>query len=287
MTGRWPARVLILSAGVGSGHHAAAEGVREELQRVAPDVHVTVRNGLGEAGGALRLLLERLTRWQLTHWPRAYNCSYAVVVRWSLGRRLAQRVLYGTSRATLLGLIEAERPDIVVSTYPGITAPLGVMRERGQLGVPLCALVTDFASLHFWAHPGADLHLASYPESLPEISHITAGAPATATRPPIALAHWRRRERAAGRRALSCTRSARSPSSRAAGGASATFGERWRQRSASSGSRCSSCAATTSLRAGACGVSTRTGPTCGSSATAMRWPSCSAPPTSSCIPPAA
>ncbi len=188
MTDRWPARVLILSAGVGSGHHAAAEGVREELQRVAPYAHVTVRNGLGDARGALRLLLERFTRWQLMHCPRAYNCSYALAVRWSVGRHLALRLLYGTSRGTLLGLIEAERPDIVVSTYPGITAPLGVMRERGQLDVPLCALVTDFASLHLRAHRGADLHLASYPESLPEISSITAGAPATATRPHAAPA---------------------------------------------------------------------------------------------------
>lgn len=196
------AKVLILSAGVGQGHHAAAEGVREELARVAPDVCVVVHNGLGEAGGTLRLVLERFTRWQLMHWPRAYNCSYAMVVRWSVGRRLAQRVLYRTARKTLSRLIEAERPDVVVSTYPGITAPLGAMRERRQLRIPLCAVVTDFASLHFWAHRSADLHLASYPESLREISAITAGAPAAATRPPIAGAHWRRRERRAGRRAL-------------------------------------------------------------------------------------
>ena len=195
-------KVLILSAGVGRGHHAAAEGVREELGRVAPDVRVTVRNGLGKTGGLLRLFLERFTRWQLMHCPRGYNYSYAIAVRWSVGRRIAARILYGTSHRTLRDLIAAEQPDVVVSTYPGITAPLGRMRERGQVTVPVCALVTDFASLHFWAHRGADLHLASYPESLSEISAITGGAPAAATRPPIAVTHWRRRERRAGRRAL-------------------------------------------------------------------------------------
>lgn len=197
-----PIRVLILSAGVGRGHHAAAEGVREELERVAPDAHVTVRNGLGASGGVLRTFLERFTRWQLMHCPRGYACSYALVVRWSVGRRLTQRLLYLTSRGTLGEIVAAERPDVIVSTYPGITAPLGTMRERGQVRAPVCAVVTDFASLHFWAHRSVDLHLASYPESLPEISAITAGAPAAATRPPISVAHRRARERRAGRAAL-------------------------------------------------------------------------------------
>ncbi len=195
-------RVLILSAGVGRGHHAAADGVREELERVAPDAQVTVRNGLGASGGVLRMFLERFTRWQLMHCPRGYACSYALVVRWSVGRRLAQRLLYWTSRGRLGAILAAERPDVIVSTYPGITAPLGMMREDGRVRAPVCAVVTDFASLHFWAHRGADLHLASYPESLPEISAITAGAPAAATRPPISVAHRRARERAAGRSAL-------------------------------------------------------------------------------------
>ena len=194
--------MLILAAGVGRGHQAAAEGLREELLRIAPDVWVTVHNGLGAARAPVRVFLERFTRWQLTHWPSTYSFSYAVAVRWGLGRRIALGVLYGTNRSRLGALIEAEQPDVVVSTYPGITAPLGVMRQRGRLRVPVCALVTDLASLHFWAHPGADLHLASYPESLTEIATITGGAPATVARPPLGAAHWTTRERYSARRAL-------------------------------------------------------------------------------------
>jgi UDP-N-acetylglucosamine:LPS N-acetylglucosamine transferase len=195
-------RVLILAAGVGRGHQAAAEGLRDELLRMAPDVRVTVHNGLGGERGPVRVFLERVTRWQLTHWPSTYSFSYAVAVRWRLGRRIALGLLYGMNRSRLGAMIEAEAPDVVVSTYPGITAPLGLMRQRGRLRVPVCALVTDLASLHFWAHPGADLHLASYPESLQEIALITGGTPARAARPPLGAAHWTRRERCAARRAL-------------------------------------------------------------------------------------
>jgi processive 1,2-diacylglycerol beta-glucosyltransferase len=194
--------VLILSAGVGRGHQSAAEGLRDELLRVAPDVRVNVHNGLGGSRGPLRVFLERFIRWQLTHFPAAYSCSYFVAVRCGLGRKIALAVLYGASRSRLGTLIDAERPDVVISTYPGITAPLGVMRQRGRLQTPVCALVTDLSSLHFWAHPGADLHLASYPESLREIAAITGGAPARAARPPLGLAHWTTRERCAARHAL-------------------------------------------------------------------------------------
>ncbi len=169
---------------------------------MAPDVRVTVRNGLGASRGPLRIFLERFTRWQLTHCPAAYSFSYFIGVRCKLGRQIALRVLYGAARSRLGSLIDAEEPDVVVSTYPGITAPLGVMRQCGQLHVPVCALVTDFASLHFWVHRGADLHLASYPESLAEIAAITDGAPARAARPPLGLAHRVRRGRCAVRREL-------------------------------------------------------------------------------------
>jgi processive 1,2-diacylglycerol beta-glucosyltransferase len=194
--------VLILSAGVGRGHLSAAEGLRDELLRTAPDVRVIVHNGLGAVRGPVRVFLEHFTRWQLTHCPSTYSLSYFIGVRWRLGRKIALGVLYHASRSRLGALIDTEEPDVVISVYPGITAPLGVMRQRGQLHVPVCALVTDLASLYFWAHPGADLHLASYPESLAEIDSITDGAPARATRPPLGLAHWTRRGRHAARRAL-------------------------------------------------------------------------------------
>jgi UDP-N-acetylglucosamine:LPS N-acetylglucosamine transferase len=181
--------VLILSAGVGRGHHAAAEGLREEFARLTPATNVTVRNGLGAPSSALRGFLERFTRWQLTHCPRAYSLTYALGVHSRVGRWLSSRLLYRAARGRLGRVIAAERPDVVVSTYPGITAPLGVMRQRGELDRPLCALITDLASLHFWAHPGADLHLASYPESLPEIASVSAADNAIAVAPPLGAVH--------------------------------------------------------------------------------------------------
>jgi processive 1,2-diacylglycerol beta-glucosyltransferase len=197
-----PSTVLILSAGVGAGHQACAEGLREELLSVSPDLRVALVNGVGSSGGALRLLLERYLRLQLMYWPRAYSLSYAMCVRWKSGRAIATRVLHLGTRRRLSALIEAERPAVIVSTYPGVTTVLGIMRQRAQLNVPVCAMVTDIAGLHFWAHAGVDLHLTCYEESLREIAGITDGLVARSARPPLAATHWRRRDRGGARTAL-------------------------------------------------------------------------------------
>jgi len=190
--------VLILSAGVGCGHNAAAEGLREELA-TAPAAHVTLCNGLGASDGAVRVFLERFTRWQLLRCPAVYAVSYRLGVRWGPGRWLGGLLLHRVSRRHLSSLIAEHRPDVVVCTYPGVTMPLALMRLRGELEIPVCALITDLTSLHFWAHPGADLHLASYAESVQEIAEIAAGGDVQVIRPPLHSAHWTPREPRAAR----------------------------------------------------------------------------------------
>lgn len=89
-------------------------------------------------------------------------------------RALALRIAGQFGRRGLLGAVGRTRPDVVVSTYPGTTEALARARRSGHLPVPLVAVITDLAALRFWASPGADLHLVSHPESIPEV-HAIAG----------------------------------------------------------------------------------------------------------------
>jgi UDP-N-acetylglucosamine:LPS N-acetylglucosamine transferase len=189
------ARALILSAMVGYGHHASALALQEELAQAAPELTVVVRDGL-DGGGWSRLYLERLLRRQMLSFPRSYSWSFALL-RMPGTRQLAMRLAAQASSRQLSALIAAERPSVIVSTYPAVTAVLGAMRRRGALEVPVCSLITDVAGLHFWAHPGIDLHIACYEESLREIAAISAGAPARQVSPPVARAHRHGRARSA------------------------------------------------------------------------------------------
>lgn len=194
------ARVLILSSKIGHGHHASALALQQEIARAAPDARIVVRDGL--AGSRLaRTLLERGLRRQLLRFPRSYTLTFALLRSAAL-RRLAARLLSRTTASGLAALIAAERPDVVVSTYPAVTATLGAMRARGELPLPLCALITDVAGLDFWAHPSVDLHIACYGESLPEIALVSRGAPACHAAPPVAPSHLHGRSRRACRAAL-------------------------------------------------------------------------------------
>src|SRR4051812_34037717 len=74
--------------------------------------------------------------------------------------------------SSLIRAIARERADVVVSTYPGVTEPLGRLRLAGRLGVPVVSAITDLASLRFWAHPGVDVHLVTHPESVAEVRAI-------------------------------------------------------------------------------------------------------------------
>jgi UDP-N-acetylglucosamine:LPS N-acetylglucosamine transferase len=69
-------------------------------------------------------------------------------------------------------LIERERPDVIVSTYPGSTEVLGRLRRSGRVKVPCVSAITDLAALRWWAHPGIDLHLITHAQSRPEVDAV-------------------------------------------------------------------------------------------------------------------
>jgi UDP-N-acetylglucosamine:LPS N-acetylglucosamine transferase len=120
-----------------------------------------------------------------------------------LGRAGTQRLMTRLGAPGLLRVIERVRPDVIVSTWPNVTEVLGRLRRSGRLQVPVVAAITDLAAMHYWATPGADVHLITHPESAPEVREV-AGATAVVhcvhgfTRPEFLVA----REQPAARAAL-------------------------------------------------------------------------------------
>ena len=165
-------RVLILTASIGAGHDLPAEVLASELRERAPQAHVVIADALHEAGP----LIERLILGGSLFGSRAANLAFDVE-HWLLARaplvhRAAGRLTVRLIGRRMLALVARERPDVVVSTYPGSTEVFGRLRRAGRLGVPVVAAITDLTSLRFWAHPGVDLHLVTHPESVDEVRAI-------------------------------------------------------------------------------------------------------------------
>jgi processive 1,2-diacylglycerol beta-glucosyltransferase len=150
-------RVLVVSAGMGAGHHAAAdELVRRLRERGHPAERIDVLE-LGRPGQGRRLratyafLLRRL--------PWAYGLAMRFWARWPAPlEALTARGAHAYEQG-LLREVRRYEPDVVVSVFNLASQALGRLRASGRLPVPVATYVPDPGPHPYWVHPGVDLHL--------------------------------------------------------------------------------------------------------------------------------
>jgi 1,2-diacylglycerol 3-beta-galactosyltransferase len=145
--------VLIAFSDTGGGHRAAASAIRDALANTRHDIDITLVDPWAIC-----------PRWPFRQLSRAYP---AVIERapwlWSGGFALtntpqraafAERLAWPVMRPTFEKIASAQRPDVIVSTHPLLTAPL----RRAFPGTPLVVVVTDLISGHVsWYNRCADL----------------------------------------------------------------------------------------------------------------------------------
>jgi processive 1,2-diacylglycerol beta-glucosyltransferase len=167
-----PPRVLILTASVGEGHDAPARTLSEQLRGERPDVEIVVVDGLRHMGRAVRALSESAPRVVFFRGEWLWDAGYAVFARFAPTRRVGQWLLGRAGSRGLLELVESTCPDVAVSLYPQTSEVLGRLRAANRIRVPVVAAITDLSALHYWATPGADVHLITHPESEAEVRRI-------------------------------------------------------------------------------------------------------------------
>ena len=167
-------RVLILTADIGAGHDLPAELLADALRSRA-DVLVT--DGLAAGGRGAQAVARGGAEFVLEHLPAVFDAQYWLVSRFAPTREAGAWLALGLGARGLLRLIRAQRPDVIVSTYPGTTEVLGRLKRMGRLSVPCISAVTDLAALRWWAHPGIDVHLITHAQARAEVLAV-AGADA-------------------------------------------------------------------------------------------------------------
>ncbi len=197
-----PRQVLIISADIGEGHDLPARAVAREFKDEDPDAQISVVNGLPAMGPILTKVLRENSAFMFAHLPWLFDLQYWLFMYFAPTRWLARRLLVGLGRRGIMRLIRAHDPDVIVSTYPGVTAVLGELRRKGRLNVPCYSSITDLAGLQFWAHPGIDLHFITHPESAAEVERIAGPGSVRWAKPPTAPAFLATRSREDARRAL-------------------------------------------------------------------------------------
>jgi processive 1,2-diacylglycerol beta-glucosyltransferase len=176
-------RVLILSADVGESHAAMARALARGLERHPEVEAAAVLSDFAMLGPLLAKVLRRGFEYHLGRVQWSYDLAYRLFTGVRAAQRLGERSLYALGARALLGNIEREAPDVVVSTYPVLNPVLSELRRRGRLRCPLALVVGPLGGLGFWIQPGADLHLLHYPQVRAEVERIAGPGRAVHVRP--------------------------------------------------------------------------------------------------------
>ncbi len=138
--------VLILTAGFGDGHNAAARNLREALELSSPEVEVTVADLYERSYKRLNHLARKAYLGAVRYAPKLWAGFFKLLDRspWLAdGRGLARL------QQSLAALIEEVRPDCVVSTYPTYAHLIhGLFRDHCERPFRLVTIITDARSIN-------------------------------------------------------------------------------------------------------------------------------------------
>ena len=197
-----PRQILIISADIGEGHDLPARAVAREFRDEDPDANIAIVNGLPAMGWFLTKLLRENSEFMFRWVPWLFDLQYRLFMGFGPTRWFSMKMLTLLGRRGLMRLIRAHNPDLIVSTYPGVTAVLGELRRTGRLKVPCYSSITDLAGMQFWAHPGIDLHFITHPETAEEVESIAGPGSVRWAKPPTSPSFLAARSRDDARRAL-------------------------------------------------------------------------------------
>ncbi len=184
MTGRGPGspRILILSAAIGEGHDLPARVLAADIRAEAADAEVEIFDALELLHPWLRWMALRTARSEGVLGTLAFDLNHCLITRVAPTRALTGLLIRAAAVKRLRALLAARRPGVIVATYPGASEVLGRLRAARTITTPVASAITDLASLHYWAHPGIDLHMITHPESAVEVRGIAPGARVEAVR---------------------------------------------------------------------------------------------------------
>jgi len=179
-----------------SGHHRAAEALAEGLRSIDRAVKCEKIELLSSRLGAKEQWISRLYLRCIRHAPKAYSAAYRRSVlhpaseppsfppyEWLFGGHLKQ-------------LLRRLQPALIVCTHAFPSYLLDLLKQRGEIDVPVVNVYTDYFVHNLWGKIAIDGHFVGHPtmkETLAEkgvaIKRIAVTGipvhPAFAARPPM------------------------------------------------------------------------------------------------------
>ncbi len=165
MTPMQARRVLILTAGFGEGHNAAARNLRDALAAADPAAAVEMRDIFAEAYGPVNRLAQKAYLKVINHAPDLWQ----VIFQWlDRSPAVSQHIgVFGRAARRLRLAIDRLKPDAVVTTYPGYNHLLDhVFARAADRPYRQITIVTDSLTINRVWHSGhGDFYLVTNEET--------------------------------------------------------------------------------------------------------------------------
>lgn len=145
-------KIVIVYASFGEGHRQAALALQQSFSNLGA-ADIVLLDLMAEAHPILNEFSRYFYSKSYTLWPQVYGWMYRAT-RGMKPNSLFAHWLHSLGADTLRRLIEKERPDAIVHTFPMLVLPSIARRFRRP--IPMYNVVTDF-DLHMrWVHPKVD-----------------------------------------------------------------------------------------------------------------------------------
>src|SRR5882724_3105602 len=139
-------RILILTAGFGEGHNAAARALASACDALHGAGTALLVDAFALASPRVNAVSRRGYLAMINGTPRLWSSIYAWVDR----SNIFPRALWALSRETrvIADIIARERPAVIASTYPVYGFILERLAHEGRLAAPYFNVVTDSISIN-------------------------------------------------------------------------------------------------------------------------------------------
>jgi UDP-N-acetylglucosamine:LPS N-acetylglucosamine transferase len=154
-------KILILTAGFGDGHTAAARNLRDAIELTTDDAKVEVLDLFEASYGVLNTLARQAYLGMVRYAPVLWSGVFQVMDNPTLFRRQVNGM--GRLRERLAAVLHDTEPDCVVSTYPVYSHLIqDIYREHAEIPFRFITIVTDSISVcSAWFRAPSDLFIAA------------------------------------------------------------------------------------------------------------------------------
>lgn len=148
-------KVLILTAKFGMGHLSASNAIKDDILKFDKDADVKVVDFYEYSMPVLSKYIYKGFNILIKYGKELYKLYYSENDKKTANIDLLTKKL----AASCKNIVDEEKPDIIVSTFPMISKGVGYFKEKNNSKISLITCITDISSHYEWTTENTDKYL--------------------------------------------------------------------------------------------------------------------------------